>query len=38
MEFIFMPWGWDFAIEGHKIIEFAEIYNILGIFFDLYNI
>jgi hypothetical protein len=38
IEFIFMPWGWDFAIEGHKVTEFAEICNILDIFFDLYNI
>ena len=38
IELIFMPWGWDFGIEGHKVTEFAEICNILDIFFDLYNI
>jgi len=35
MELIFMLTGWDFATEGRKATDFAEVCNALGVSFDL---
>ena len=35
MELIFMLTGWDFATEGRKATDFAEVCHALGVSFDL---
>ena len=35
MEMIFMLTGWEYAKEGKKSTEFAELCNALGVSFDL---